>query len=357
MTKTYILNPPAYVEQQKLSWEEYVSQGIIARESKDNSQWLLGDLALGVKKDYGEDSIGKYATEISVAKNSLKVYRNVASTFEKDMRIFFSRLSFTHFQLCAGQDDPEKWLKLADDNNWTCEQLAIEIKKTKPVKENDWLRIYDLWNFNKPDVRFGIKHPGQIPGQIVANILHYYTKEDDLVVDPFGGGGSTLDVCKYMKRRCLIYDVAPVRKEIKKHDIRNGFPTSAEGCDLIFLDPPYWSMLDEKYVKESVSSLSYDDFIIFLNELAINCFKNLKLGGYLSFIIQNQTEKDLNGKPYIDWCFIAYEIFKNNFLPIRRINCPQSTETFLPQQVEKAKSEKRMLGIVRDLVIFQKLKE
>jgi len=104
MTKTYILNPPAYVEQQKLSWEEYVSQGIIARESKDNSQWLLGDLALGVKKDYGEDSIGKYATEISVVKKTLVNYRTTANTFEKSSREDFSRLSFTHFQLCAGQD-------------------------------------------------------------------------------------------------------------------------------------------------------------------------------------------------------------------------------------------------------------
>jgi len=168
--KDYILNPPAYIEQQKLSWEEYVSQGLDAREAKDNSQWALGDLALGVKKDYGEDAIGKYATEISVVKSSLETYRKVAKTFQKSIRLDFSRLSFSHFQLCVYQDDPEMWLKLAHNNNWTCEQLALEIKKTKPIKENDWLRIYDLWNFLKPDVRLGIAHPGQIPGQIVANV-------------------------------------------------------------------------------------------------------------------------------------------------------------------------------------------
>ena len=52
----------------------------------------------------GEDSIGKYATEISVVKKTLVNYRTTANTFEKSSREDFSRLSFTHFQLCAGQD-------------------------------------------------------------------------------------------------------------------------------------------------------------------------------------------------------------------------------------------------------------
>ena len=69
---------------------------------------------------------------------------------------------------------------------------------------------------------------------------------DGLVVDPMAGGGTTLDVCQSMGRRCLAYDLEPSRPDIHHHDIRAGFPAAAVGCDLIFCDPPYHTMLAQK---------------------------------------------------------------------------------------------------------------
>ncbi len=82
---------------------------------------------------------------------------------------------------------------------------------------------YDVWSF-KHDRAFGIPHPGSIPPAIVAHLLHYYTTSESLVVDPMAGGGTTLDVCTSMGRRCLAYDLHPVRPEILAHDVNNGFP-------------------------------------------------------------------------------------------------------------------------------------
>ena len=101
---------------------------------------------------------------------------------------------------------------------------------------------YDVWSF-RHDRAFGIPHPGAIPPAIVAHTLHYFTLPDALVVDPMAGGGTTLDVCQSMGRRCLAYDLHPARPEIRLHDIRHGFPAEAAGCDLIFCDPPYHTML------------------------------------------------------------------------------------------------------------------
>lgn len=113
------------------------------------SQWMLGDLAKGVVKDYGEKKLEKYANDIKEIYNTLRRYRDVAKKFEIARRHAFSDLSFTHFQSCAGQDDPdpEHWLKLAHDNNWSCERLREEIQKFK--EPTSWLRLYDVWNFQK----------------------------------------------------------------------------------------------------------------------------------------------------------------------------------------------------------------
>ena len=50
----------------------------------------------------------------------------------------------------------------------------------------DSLQTFNLWNFQNNDARYGMDYPGRIPGQIVENILYYYTEPFDTVVDPMG---------------------------------------------------------------------------------------------------------------------------------------------------------------------------
>ena len=95
---------------------------------------------------------------------------------------------------------------------------------------------YDVWSF-RHDRAFGIPHPGSIPPALVAHTLHYYTSPGALVVDPMAGGGTTLDVCQSMGRRCLAYDLHPARPEIRPHDVRHGLPPEAADCDLDLLRP------------------------------------------------------------------------------------------------------------------------
>ena len=130
-------NPPAIIETIpiKRSWEEYVSVGIEAREQKDNSQWELGDLACGIEKDYGNDTIGKFANEIGVNKSTLKNYVQISKSFRKVPRGTFSILSYSHFREIAPLEDKEYWLEQASDNDWSVEQLRIEIKNHKKQQD------------------------------------------------------------------------------------------------------------------------------------------------------------------------------------------------------------------------------
>jgi len=253
----------------------------------------------------------------------------------------------------------------------TEQEIADEFKLTQPRVQQiinntinskiyipDSLQFYDVWSFSYCDKRYGLAgFEGRIPGQILENLLYYYTEPLDLVVDPMVGSGMTIDVCKSMYRRYQGYDIESVgRADIQQHDITQGYLPKAKNCDLVFIDPPYWSMLKGRFGEESVSSLSLNDYYLFVAKLAKDTFSVLKQDGIFAFLIQNQTEKDLEGGyPIIHTYKTAKLIESAGFRLIREINCPQSTQTFLPQQIEIAKEERRMLGIVRDLLIWKKI--
>ena len=79
---------------------------------------------------------------------------------------------------------------------------------------------------------------GATPAYVVWNLLQRYTREGDLVVDPFCGGGTSLDVARELGRRALGYDVAPVRPDIFRADARS-LPLEDGVADFVFMDPPY----------------------------------------------------------------------------------------------------------------------
>ncbi|MDR3618274.1 MAG: ParB N-terminal domain-containing protein [Paludisphaera borealis] len=213
---------------------------------------------------------------------------------------------------------------------------------------------YDVWAF-RHDRAFGIPYPGSIPPAVVAHALFYFTTPGALVVDPMAGGGTVVDVAQAMGRRCVASDLDPSRPEIRAHDVRQGFLPEAQGCDLVFCDPPYHSMLARKYHKDGVGSAPLDDWTRFLEQLARDAFAALRPGGYFTLLLASQTEKDLpRGFGYIDHTFLGYRAGTDaGFLPERRISCPMNGN-YLPQQVRRARVEGRLLGQVRDLLVMRK---
>ena len=52
-------------------------------------------------------------------------------------------------------------------------------------------------------------HPTQKPVGMLANILRDFSKDDDIIVDCFGGSGSTLIACEQTNRRCFMMEISP----------------------------------------------------------------------------------------------------------------------------------------------------
>ena len=68
--------------------------------------------------------------------------------------------------------------------------------------------IYNVWKQQTKTA--GSSHFGNSEVRWVDNLLYLYTKPFDVVVDPFAGGGSTIDICKRSLRRYWASDRKPV---------------------------------------------------------------------------------------------------------------------------------------------------
>lgn len=97
-------------------------------------------------------------------------------------------------------------------------------------------------------------YAGATPAYVIWNLLTRYTRADDLVVDPFCGGGTTLDVARSLERRALGYDLQPVRKDIFRADARS-LPIEDGKVDFVFMDPPYSTHLEYSKTEECIGGL------------------------------------------------------------------------------------------------------
>ncbi len=230
-----------------------------------------------------------------------------------------------------------------------CNNLLPAPKEDKDFEP----KIYDIWNFQGIDDRFGQPHPGNIPAGIILNTLYYYTKEGDLVVDPMAGGGVTIDCCKHLKRKCLAYDMNPKRPDIKQNDVSQGYPAEAKGCNLIFLDPPYYKKKEEEYGEDSISALPEDEYWQAFEKIASTSFKCVKKGGLLALVMEPYIDYEDSTKSL--WLFQYINIFLGKkWLVERVIDIPESSQRYQAFDVTRAKGNKQILTLRRQLIIFRK---
>lgn len=78
------------------------------------------------------------------------------------------------------------------------------------VKKHTFYRKGDqdksVWNYPRTANKL---HPTMKPVELIANALKNSTKENDLVIDLFGGSGSTLIACEQLHRKCYMCEIDP----------------------------------------------------------------------------------------------------------------------------------------------------
>lgn len=147
-----------------------------------------------------------------------------------------------------------------------------------------------LWDY--PSQHYGDtvqgdpNYAGATPSYVIWNLVQRYTTADQLVVDPFCGSGTTLDVCRDLGRRSRGFDLAPARPDIAKADARQ-IPLPTGCADLVFLDPPYGDQVDYSDDPHCIGKLSaYDPrYFTEMGKAISECARVLKPGGTLGLYV------------------------------------------------------------------------
>jgi hypothetical protein len=348
--KYFNITPNSFSMIDNTPYEVWQQAGELFQTLDGSIHWWVGDWLNAGEKAYGETY--KNAMRITgFAKQTLKNDKYVSSHVEKSLRKDI--LSWNHHMLVAplNPKDQEHFLNEAVKNSWSEKELRNAIKKWKHQDDDFIPELYTEWRFSDRDLNLGVEHPGNIPGQIVMNLLYYYTNENDFIVDPFAGGGSTIDACKKMKRRCKAYDIDPKRDDIIYRDIiKDGFDPDLKDVKLIFLDPPYWIQKSGNYTNEptDLSNMSLDQYYASMETIFNEAYDVTELIG----IIIGRTQE---GAKYFDHASVFRNMLSGIFEEyINDILIPYSTQQYASYDVIRAKKHKYMLNLNRNLLIFRR---
>lgn len=182
---------------------------------------------------------------------------------------------------------------------------------SKPLNIKEWepknfkMEATTVWSFK--DRGKWATHSGKYRGNwspyIPRNLILRYSKEGDIVLDPFLGSGTTLVETKLLKRNGIGIDINPEAISIAKEnlrfnknmefepiihnlDSRNLSIIEDNSVDLVCAHPPYANII--KYsedIKGDLSLLDIKEFLVEISSVAKELFRVLKKDKYCSILI------------------------------------------------------------------------
>ena len=185
-------------------------------------------------------------------------------------------------------------------------------KITKWEPEDFELEMTTHWSFPKRGdwATHDAKWRGNWSPYIPRNILLRYSKENDLVLDQFVGGGTTLVEAKLLNRniigvdvndialdRCkektnFEYDGANGKIYLHKGDARNLNFIHDKSVDLICTHPPYANIINySDDIDEDLSRLKVKDFLEEMKKEADECYRVLKSDKFCAILMGDTRQK------------------------------------------------------------------
>ena len=188
--------------------------------------------------------------------------------------------------------------------------MAKRITKWEP--EDFELEMTTHWSFPKRGdwATHDAKWRGNWSPYIPRNILLRYSREGELVLDQFAGGGTTLVEAKLLNRDIIGVDVNEAALErcrekvafehegadgkvyIRKGDARSLDFLPDGSIDLICTHPPYADII--KYsedIEADLSRLKVRDFLEAMKPVAAECFRVLKKGRFCAVLMGDARQK------------------------------------------------------------------
>lgn len=356
--KVTVTETPSENELFALSIERNSKHGLqLNEEDKKNTAIRLYSGGAGLEKQ-------RISKVLSV---SLRQINNYLTTIDKNLKEQRDKTILEMWMACRTQEEIAAAVDLSKMEvsrvcDGLCNNLEAFPKSYKLLAtfqdEQFTTPLYNVWKWNSCTNE--TNHFGKSEQTIVDNLLYLYTNPFDIVVDPFAGGGSTVDICKKRLRRYWVSDRKPIperEKEIRQFDITSGVPPLNRNwseVSLTYLDPPYWKQAEGKYSNDAsdLANMSRDEFTSTLSGLIKEISKRQSKGA-IALLIQPTQWKSPN-KEFSDHIFDIISAVGNKKLAVEnRVSCPYTSEQYTPQQVEYAKREKKLLVLTRELIVWR----
>lgn len=201
-------------------------------------------------------------------------------------------------------------------------------KITKWEPENFELEMTTHWSFPERGdwATHDAKWRGNWSPYIPRNIILRYSKEKDLILDQFAGGGTTLVEAKLLNRNIIGIDVNDVAlnrcKEkidfqhegadgkvfLRKGDARSLDFIPDNSIDLICTHPPYANIIEySENIEEDLSHLKTNEFLEEMKKVASESYRVLKKDKFCA-VLMGDTRK--NGH-MIPLSFYVMQVFEN----------------------------------------------
>ena len=219
------------------------------------------------------------------------------------------------------------------------------------------LQTSTLWYY--PGGQYGDRphgtaaYPGATPAWILWNLLVRYTRENDLVVDPFAGGGTTIDVARSLERRALGYDLRPLRADVFRADAR-ALPLEDAKADFVFMDPPYSTHVEYSGAPECIGELSAFEPSYFeaLDRAFAEAERVLRDRRYLAVFVGDSFQKK---RGFIGIGAELYTLLARRFRPVDHIAVVRGNRKLEKPHYHRAAAEGNFfLRGFHHLLIFKK---
>lgn len=185
-------------------------------------------------------------------------------------------------------------------------------KKIPMQPENFELETNTVWAF--PDrgkwATHDAKYRGNWSPYIPRNVILRYSQEDDTVLDPFVGGGTTAVEAKLTNRNFIGFDINPAAVERSRQKCEFSFDTTAStqielgdarsmplndaSVDLICAHPPYADIIHySDDIEGDLSLLPMKDFLFEMGKVAQEFHRVLRKDKFCAILMGDMRKKGM----------------------------------------------------------------
>lgn len=156
-------------------------------------------------KKFHEFLLQSYQVMYNAASPGASIYVFHADTEAVNFRETFTQAGWKLAQCCIWAK--QSFVMGRQDYHWQHEPILYGWKPTGPHKWYSDRKQSTLWQFQKPTKN--LEHPTMKPIELISYPLQNSSKKSDIILDPFGGSGSTLIAAEQTQRTCHTMELDP----------------------------------------------------------------------------------------------------------------------------------------------------